>query len=132
MTEDKALEDKVDRLKVEKFNTLPVTERTYASFVSTCNIIGKKYLPKRPPRTTSTIDSSPMKIAREETLIETTSTVQHHQSKQRLTFDKLEEDRINSTLAKFEDPTGNPKTAWKIIKELTGKKKNIVYIQDGE
>ena len=40
-----------------------------------------------------------------------------------MTFDKLEEDWINSTLAKFKDPTGNPKTAWKITKELTGKKK---------
>ena len=59
-----------------------------------------------------------MKIAREETLIETTSTVQHHQSKQRLTCDKLEEDRINSTL-KFEDPTDNPKTAWKIIRRIS-------------
>ena len=66
---------------------------------------------------------------REETLRSTASDVQH-QSKQRATFDKLEDERINRTLAEFEDGgSSNPRMAWMLVKELSGKRKNVVYIQ---
>ena len=40
-----------------------------------------------------------MSKVREETLKATPSTVQHHQSKQQSTFDRLEDEKINQTLA---------------------------------
>ena len=87
-------------------------------------------LPKRPSHTALVVDSSPMAKVREETLQSDVSDVHYYQNKQRSTSDKLEDERINNTLAAFESHgPSNPREAWKLVKELSGKGKNVVYIQ---
>ena len=45
-------------------------------------------------------------------------------------FDWLGEKRIKQTLADFENKNiKNPREAWKLIKELSGKTKSVTYIQ---
>ena len=56
--------------------------------------------------------------------------VQLHQNTQRQTYDHLEDARLYKTLSEFENKSwGNPKNAWNLIKELSGKKKSVTFIQ---
>lgn len=113
---------------MEKFNSLPVAERQYSSFVVVCNKVREEHLPKQLPRVSPTVDSLSMSRARKDTLKTTSSSVQH-QIKQRSTFDRLEDEKINQTVAKFENGTKKPKKARKLTKELPERKKNVVLIR---
>ena len=56
--------------------------------------------------------------------------VQLHQNTQRQTYDRLENARLNKTLSEFETKSwGNPKNVWNLIKELSEKKKSVIFIQ---
>ena len=57
--------------------------------------------------------------------------IQLHQNTQRQTYDCLKNTRLNKTLSEFEKGSrGDPKNAWNLIKELSEKKKSVIFIQN--
>ena len=127
---DKQLADLVDESISSRFNALPIAKQSYSSFVTICNEVGREKLPSRPKRTSPIIDHNDMKSARADTLRAPTLFVQRQQNIQRQTYDRLEDDKLNQTLSEFEKGNqNNTKEAWSLIKELSGKKKSITFIQ---
>ena len=91
--------------------------------ISICNEVGKKKLPSHPKQTSPTIDHHDMDLPRSKTKKAPIQRVQLHQNNQRQTYDRLENVRNNKTLSEFEKKSrGNPKNAWNLMKELSGKK----------
>jgi len=105
--QDKDQVASIDDAIATRFEALPESQQTYALFVTICNDVEKEKL----PNCVNTVNTP-------------TQHVQHHQNVQRLTYDRLEDER------KFEKNNfGNPTVTWKLIKELSGKKKSVTFIQ---
>ena len=102
----------------------------YTDFVKICNRVGKELLPPKPPRVADPVDDAQVAAARCATLRSSTRNVQAAQTKLKKTFDKCEDERIRQTLQTFESRAANDHlNAWKLVKELSGKKSGVVFIQ---
>ena len=125
-----SLPSTVDDTVSSKFTHLTQSEQSYTKFVNICNEVGKEILPKRLVTTKSENKESVIK-ARKETLRSNLKELQKNQKNLRKTFDKVEDERINSILSKFETTnTSENSDAWNLVKELSGKKsKSPIFIE---
>lgn len=112
------------------FSSLPESEKNYTRFVKVCNKIGNEMLPSKPSFDPVTVDNVEVTSARKATLRSNIGNLQAAQANQRKTFDKCEDERINNTLRSFEtSPSCDHMKAWKLVRELSGKRSGVVYIQ---
>eukprot|EP00058_Branchiostoma_floridae_P021002 XP_002606492.1 hypothetical protein BRAFLDRAFT_91926 [Branchiostoma floridae] len=115
---------------MENFAELPEDCKSYSEFVRICNEVGSKLLPRKPPRDTNLAESPEVVAARRATLRSATSNVQAAQTQLRETCDKTTDNRICKTLQSFEVCTDlEHMKAWKLIRELSGKKSGVIFIQ---
>ena len=131
LRQDAALALSIDNSITSRFEDLPVNEQSYKTFLKICNDVGREKLPKRPKRaSTPTVDHQDLIPVRANTINARLHNINHQQNVLRQTYDRLEDERLNKTLSEFEKGKhGNPKDAWTLIKELSGKKKSVTFIQ---
>ncbi|CAH1244514.1 Hypp7329 [Branchiostoma lanceolatum] len=128
--DDEALARKIDTCISQNFAELPEDCKSYSEFVRICNEVGSKLLPRKPPRDANLTECPEVVAARRATLRSATSNVQAAQTKLRETYDKTTDNRICKTLQSFEVCTDlEHMKAWKLIRELSGKKSGVIFIQ---
>ena len=129
VNDDPFLASIVDDSIEDNFSSLPESERNYTKFVEVCNRIGNEMLPSKPSRDPATVDNVEVSSARTATLRSKIGNLQAAQTKQRKTFDKCEDKRINNILGSFEtSPAGDHMKAWKLVRELSGKRSGVVFV----
>ncbi|XP_014678984.1 PREDICTED: uncharacterized protein LOC106818825 [Priapulus caudatus] len=96
--------------------------------------ISKELLPPRPRPPAKTVDAEPVVSVRKATLRASTQSVHSAQINVRKAFDCYEDKRINEILCSFETPAAASviKTAWDLVKKLSGKKSRSTIFIEGE
>ncbi|KAI8480349.1 hypothetical protein Bbelb_419420 [Branchiostoma belcheri] len=127
---DQDLAEEVDSTISQTFTQLPDHLKTYSEFVKICNKVGKEKLPRRPPRDPQPEDSTQVTTARRATLRSSTRNLQAAQAHLKQSYDKWEDERVIKTLQAFEsDSTIDHLKAWKLVRELSGKRSGVTFIQ---
>ncbi|KAI8507980.1 hypothetical protein Bbelb_142200 [Branchiostoma belcheri] len=113
-----------------KLDQLPENQRSYSEFVRICNAVGSQLLPRKQPRDSDPVDSPEVSLARRATLRSSTNKVQAAQTQLKKSYDTATENRISKTLQAFETSSDlEHLKAWKLIRELAGKKSGVLFIQ---
>jgi hypothetical protein len=130
ISEDLDLANTIDTTISQTFEDLPEPQKNYTSFVKICNRIGIEKLPPKPPYEPAPVDNIQVSKARKATLRSSTKNLQAAQTQLKRTYDKCEDERISKTLLAFETKSlAEQKKAWKLVRELSGKKSGVIFIQ---
>ena len=128
---DQTLANQIDDAIISEFNSTNPTNQTYSTFSAIATAVGKRMLPPKQHCPPKSVDNISLISKRKATVQTKITNIQSAQSRLREAFNTLETERINKTLKKFEssNTASDVKSAWKLVKELSGKTKNVVYIQ---
>jgi len=128
--DDPELADSIDSTISHSFSRLPEVQRTYSEFVRICNKVGKEKLPRKPPREPQPVDCPNVTADRRATLRSATKNLQAAQTQLKQSYDKWEDNRVLNTLRAFESgSTVDHVKAWKLVRELSGKRSGVTFIQ---
>ncbi|KAJ8346794.1 hypothetical protein SKAU_G00281950 [Synaphobranchus kaupii] len=105
--------------------------QSYGNFVDTCVKIGKSLLPSQIKQPPNLVCTSPVNLARTNMLESATDDLPAAQSNLRTVYDEQEDTRVNNILSTFDkcEFTSALHYAWKLVKQLSGKRSNTVFIQ---
>ena len=123
----------VDKIS-EEFGKLSPDLQSYKSFVKTADSVGSKHLPSNPKPEMSTADHADVTSTRSASISARPGEIQAAQNLLRRTFDLAEDNRINDILKRFESPATPAaiKTAWTLVKKLSGKISSKTICIEGE
>ena len=131
MTSDKELASSIEDRITHEWSSLCPDDQSYGSLVKVCESVGKSLLPSQTKRPPSIASSTPVNVARTKVLTSLPTNLPAAQSNLRSVYDEQEDLRVNNILSAFDEwePTNSIQNAWKLVKQLSGKRPNTVFIQ---